>query len=115
MHKLAITERQTGEVTVLDLSGDILFGDGSAALRDSIRKALGAGNKNILLNFSNTRLIDSSGIGELVSGLIAINRENGHLKLLHLPERIRELLTITNLLTVFETFENEKEALGSYK
>jgi anti-sigma B factor antagonist len=115
MAELIISERKAGEVTILDMSGDVIFGEGNVALRRTIRSLLDTGKKNILLNFSGVRFVDSSGVGELVSALMAINRVDGQLKLLSLSKRIRELLAITNLLTIFDTFENEIEAVNSYK
>ena len=112
MAELIISERRTGKITILDLSGDIIFSVGNVTLHSAIRNALGAGRKNILLNFLGVRFIDSSGVGELVSALTAINRESGQLKLCNLQPRIRELLTITHLLTIFDTFESENEALA---
>ena len=115
MAELIISKRNVGNVTILELSGDITFGTGNVALRSAIRDELAANEKNIVLDFSEVRFIDSSGVGELVSGLTAVNRENGQLKLLNLPRRVRELLKITHLLTIFDAFENEDEALSSFK
>lgn len=115
MAELIISKRNIGDVTILDLSGDVIFGTGNVALRSAIRDALAANGKNILLNFSEVRFVDSSGVGELISGLTAVNRENGQLKLLKLPQRVRELLKITHLLTIFDAFENEDESLNSFK
>jgi anti-sigma B factor antagonist len=114
MIELNISERQANDITILDLSGDVTFSQGRAVLRSAIRCLLSEDKKKILLNFSGVCFVDSSGLGELVSGLIAINREDGQLKLLNLKQRIRELLTITKLSTIFEIFENERDALDSY-
>jgi anti-sigma B factor antagonist len=114
MDELDISERQANGITILDLSGDITFSQGNVVLRKNIRLLLSEGKKNILLNFSGVKFVDSSGIGELVSALTAINREEGQLKLLNLPSRIKELLAITKLSTIFETFENERDAQDSY-
>ncbi len=115
MAELNISERQVNNITIFDMSGDIIFGQGNVVLRSAIRRLLGEGKKKILLNFSGVGFVDSSGIGELVSGFTAVNREGGQLKLLNLTQRIQHLLVITKLLTVFDTFENERDALGSYK
>ncbi|HEX8288732.1 MAG TPA: STAS domain-containing protein [Pyrinomonadaceae bacterium] len=115
MAELIISKRSEGNVTILNLNGDVTFGTGNVVLRSAIRNALAANEKYILLNFSDVRFIDSSGVGELVSGLTAVNRENGQLKLLNLPRRVRELLEITHLLTIFDAFENEVEAVKSFK
>lgn len=114
MARLNIFERQIGDFTVFDLSGDITFGEGNIALRNAIRSALGEGKKKFLLNFGSVGYVDSSGIGELVSGFIAINRESGQLRLSNLPQRIEELLTICKLLTIFDICENESETIGGY-
>ena len=115
MAELNINERQAGDVTVLDMSGKITIGEGSVALRTAIRRLLEEGKKRILLNLAGVGYIDSSGIGELVSSYTAINKEGGQLKLLNLTQKIQDLLTITKLLTVFDVYDNETEALNSYK
>lgn len=115
MAELNINERQAGDVTVLDMSGKITIGEGSVALRTAIRRLLEEGKKRILLNLAQVSYIDSSGIGELVSSYTAINKENGQLKLLNLTQKLQDLLTITKLLTVFDVYDNEAEALNSYK
>jgi anti-sigma B factor antagonist len=115
MAELNISERQAGDVTVLDMSGKITIGEGSVALRTAVRRLLEEGKKRILLNVGGVSYIDSSGIGELVSSYTAINKEAGQLKLLNLTQKIRDLLTITKLLTVFDVYETEAEALNSFK
>ncbi len=114
MAELNISERQAGDVTILDLSGKITIGEGSVALRNTIRRLLGEGKNKILLNLGSIGYIDSSGIGELVSSFTAVNKESGQLKLLNLTQKIQDLLAITKLLTVFDVFDDEGEALGSY-
>jgi anti-sigma B factor antagonist len=115
MAELTINERQAGDVTVLDMSGRITIGEGSVALRTAIRRLLEEGKKKILLNLGGVGYIDSSGIGELVSSFTAINKEQGQLKLLKLTQKLRDLLAITKLLTVFDVYDDEQEALNSYK
>lgn len=115
MAELEIKERQAGDVTVLDMSGKITIGEGSVALRSAIRRLLEEGKKKILLNLAGVGYIDSSGIGELVSSYTAIDREGGQLKLLNLTQKLRDLLVITKLLTVFDVSDSEAEALNSYK
>ena len=115
MAELNINERQAGDVTVLDLSGKITIGEGSVALRAAIRRLLEEGKKRILLNLAGISYVDSSGIGELVSSYTAINKEGGQLKLLNLTQKIKDLLTITKLLTVFDVYESEADALNSFK
>ena len=115
MAELNINERQAGDVTVLDMSGKITIGEGSVALRTAIRRVLEEGKRRILLNLGGVSYIDSSGIGELVSSYTAINKEEGQLKLLNLTQKLQDLLTITKLLTVFDVYESEAEALNSFK
>ena len=115
MAELNINERQAGDVTVLDMSGKITIGEGSVSLRSAIRRLLEEGKKRILLNLSAVSYIDSSGIGELVSSYTAINKEGGQLKLLNLTQKIKDLLTITKLLTVFDVYDSEADALNSFK
>jgi len=114
MSDIKITERQAGDVTVLDLDGKVTIGEGSVALRTAIRRLLGEGKTKILLNLAGVGYIDSSGIGELVSSFTAVKKEGGTLKLLKLTQKIQDLLAITKLLTVFDVFEEEGEALSSY-
>lgn len=115
MAELNINERQAGDVTVLDMSGKITIGEGSVALRTAIRRVLEEGKRRILLNLAGVGYIDSSGIGELVSSYTAINKEGGQLKLLNLTQKLQDLLAITKLLTVFDVYESEAEALNSFK
>jgi anti-sigma B factor antagonist len=114
MADINISERQAGDVTILDLDGKVTIGEGSVALRNAIRRLLGEGKGKILLNLGGVGYIDSSGIGELVSSFTAVNKEGGTLKLLNLTQKIQDLLAITKLLTVFDVFENEGEALSSF-
>jgi len=115
MAELNIRERQAGDITVLDMDGRITIGEGSIALRSAIRRLLEEGKKKILLNLAGVGYIDSSGIGELVSSYTTINKAEGQLKLLSLTQKLQDLLTITKLLTVFDVYDNEGEALASYK
>jgi anti-sigma B factor antagonist len=115
MAELNIEERQAGDVTILDMKGKITIGEGSVALRTAIRRMLEEGKKKILLNLAGVGYIDSSGIGELVSSYTAIEKEGGQLKLLNLTQKLQDLLTITKLLTVFDVYESESEALNGFK
>lgn len=114
MADINISERQAGDVTVLDLEGKVTIGEGSVALRNAIRRLLGEGKNKILLNLGGVGYIDSSGIGELVSSYTAVNKENGTLKLLNLTQKIQDLLAITKLLTVFDVYDSEADALSSF-
>jgi len=115
MAELNISERQAGDVTVLDLGGKITIGEGSVSLRTAIRRLIEEGKKKILLNLSAVSYVDSSGIGELVSSFTTINREGGQLKLLKLSKKIQDLMTITKLHTVFDVYDEETEGLNSFK
>ncbi len=115
MAELNISERQVGDVTILDMDGKITIGEGSVALRTAIRRLLEEGKKKILLNLARVSYIDSSGIGELVSSYTSIGKEGGQLKLLNLTQKLQDLLTITKLLTVFDVYDSEQEALASFK
>ncbi len=115
MAELNIMERQVGDITILDMNGKITIGEGSVALRSAIRRLLEEGKKKILLNLAGVGYIDSSGIGELVSSYTAINNAGGQLKLLSLTQKLQDLLAITKLLTVFETYDDEEEAKASFK
>ena len=115
MAELDVKERQAGDVTILDLSGEVRMGDGSIALRDSIRKLADSGKQKLLLNLAGVKYIDSTGIGELIANYTTITRQGGQLKLLNLTDRIQNLLVITKLLTVFDSYDNEAEALKSFQ
>src|SRR5215467_1404153 len=115
MSQLSIKDRELGDVTILDLSGKITIGEGSVQLREAVRRLLDDGKKKILLNLGEVAYVDSSGIGELVSSYTTTNNNGGHLKLLNLTKKIQDLLMITKLLTVFETFDSEASALDSFK
>ena len=106
--------RQVDGVTVVDLSGRITLGEGSTILRDTVRGLLGRGQKKILLNLGDVNYIDSSGIGELVSGYTTVTNQGGQLKLLNLTKKVRDLLQITKLYTVFDVFDEETTAIRSF-
>ena len=114
MAQLSVKERQVGDVTILDLSGKITIGEGSVTLRETVRRLLDDGKKKILLNLGDVSYVDSSGIGELVSSYTTTNNNGGQLKLLNLTKKIQDLLMITKLLTVFETFDSEDTAVASF-
>jgi anti-sigma B factor antagonist len=111
---LHATHRDAGKVTVVDLSGRITLGDGSALLRKTVRGLLDDQRMEILLNLADVDYIDSSGIGELVSGFTAVKNRNGNLKLLHLTKKVRDLLQITKLFTVFDVYTDEGTAVRSF-
>ncbi len=111
---MKIETRTANGVTILDVSGKITLAEGSVDIRKSVRALLDAGRTNILLNLGDVKYIDSSGIGELVSSFTTVTNKGGKLKLLNLTLKIRELLAITKLLTVFESFDDEDEAVQSF-
>lgn len=114
MAHVTIHEREVGDVTVLDLSGKITIGEGSVQLREAVRGLLERGKKQILINLGGVDYVDSSGIGELVSCFTTTKNQGGQLKLLNLTKKIKDLLQITKLLTVFDTFDDEAEAIRSF-
>lgn len=109
-----MNNRQVGDVTVVDVSGRITLGEGSSELRDAMRDLVAKGNKKILLNLGDVSYIDSSGIGELVSGFTSVSNQGGQLKLLNLTKRVKDLLQITKLYTVFEVHDDEAAAIRSF-
>lgn len=109
-----LTTRQVGDVTVVDAVGRITLGDGASAFRDTVRDLAAGGNKKLLLNLAEVSYIDSSGIGEMVSGFTTVTNQGGQVKLLSLTKRVKDLLQITKLYTVFEVFEDEATAVRSF-
>lgn len=115
MAVLFATRREVGPITIIDLSGRIALGEGSALLRKTIRDLLEDGQTKILLNLGDVNYIDSSGIGELVSGFTAVRNRSGELKLLNLTKKVHDLLQITKLFTVFDVYSDESIAVRSYE
>ena len=111
---MKIEERVSEGVTILDISGKITIGEGSIEIKNKVRELLDAGSKNILLNLGEVGMVDSSGIGELVSSFTTVTNAGGELKLLNLTKKLKELLAITKLLTVFDSFTDEGEAIASF-
>lgn len=109
-----LNSRQVGDVTVMDLAGRITLGEGSSTMRDALKEAITKGQKKILLNLSEVSYIDSSGIGELVSAFTTVTNQGGQLKLNGLNKRVKDLLQITKLYTVFEVFDEESTAMRSF-
>jgi anti-sigma B factor antagonist len=112
---MEIVERTVSDVTVLDLKGKMTLGEGDELLKDKINSLLASGKKKLLLNLEAVPYIDSAGLGEVVRTYTTVSRQGGSLKLLNLTKRIEDLLSITKLLTVFDTFDSEAEAVQSYK
>lgn len=109
-----LTSRQVGDVTVIDAAGRITLGEGAIAFRETIRDMASKGNQKILLNLSDVTYIDSSGIGELVSGFTTVRNQGGQLKLVGLTKRVQDLLQITKLYTVFDVYDDESTAVRSF-
>jgi anti-sigma B factor antagonist len=109
-----LNTRQVGDVSVVDVAGRITLGEGSSALRDTLRDMVSKNQKKILLNLGEVSYIDSSGIGELVSGFTTVTNSGGQLKLLNLNKRVKDLLQITKLYTVFDVHEDEAGAIRSF-
>ncbi|MGA8223271.1 MAG: STAS domain-containing protein [Candidatus Acidiferrales bacterium] len=108
------TSREIGEIVIVDLSGKITLGEGSSMLRRTIRELLDRGKRKIVLNLYDVDYIDSSGIGELVSGYTTVRGLEGELKLLYLTKRVHDLLQITRLFTVFDVRSDEEDAIRSF-
>jgi anti-sigma B factor antagonist len=115
MSQLRILRRRIGEIEILDLDGSLTMGEDSVLLRNTARAVLAGGSTRILLNLEHVRYIDSSGLGELVSAYSTAKREGAKLKLVHLTERVHGLLQMTKLLTIFETFKTEEDAVRSFE
>ena len=111
---MQITERTVGDVMVLDVKGKITLGEGDEILKDKINSLVLQGRKKLVLNLADVPYIDSAGLGEIVRTYTTISRQGGQLKLLNLTKRIEDLLSITKLLTVFETHDNEADAVRSF-
>ena len=109
-----LTVRQIGDVVVVDAVGRLTLGEGSSTFRDTLRDLVAKGNKKIVLNLGEVSYIDSSGIGELVSAFTTVTNHGGRFKLLSLTKRVQDLLQITKLYTVFEVFDDEAAAVGSF-
>ena len=108
------TTREVGDVTVIDMDGRVTLGEGSALLRDLIRENLAKGRKKIVMNLAGVNYIDSTGLGELVSGYRLIKSEGGEIKLLNLNKKVTDLLQITKLYTVFDVHNQEAQAVASF-
>lgn len=111
---MQIAERAAGSVKVLDLSGQITFTDGDQQFKDKIHSLVHQGHRNILVNLANVTHVDSAGLGELVAAYTTVTKAGGSMKLVNLTKRLQDLLAITKLLTVFDTFDSEQEALKQF-
>jgi anti-sigma B factor antagonist len=109
-----IHERAIGDVTIIDVNGRMTLGEGQELLRDKVNSLIQQGQKKLVLNLAEVPYIDSAGLGEIVRTYTTVSHQGGALKLLNLTKRIQDLLAITKLLTVFETFDAEADAVGSF-
>jgi anti-sigma B factor antagonist len=114
MPEMRIVERQVGRAVILDFHGRIVIGEGENVLREAVTRLADSGNVNVLFNLADVPFIDSSVVGELVRSLTTVSRKGGTVKFLNLPPRIRNLLSMARLLTVFEAYESEDEAVRSF-
>jgi anti-sigma B factor antagonist len=112
---MLIEERSAGDVTILDLKGKMTLGEGDEVLKDKINSMVLQGRKKLVLNLADVPYIDSAGLGEIVRTYTTVSRQGGSLKLLSLTKRITDLLSITKLLTVFETYDSEADAVRSFQ
>src|SRR6187397_516938 len=112
---MQIEQRAVGDVVVLDLKGRVMLGEGDEILKDKVNSLLNQGRKKLVLNLADVPYIDSAGLGEIVRTFTTVSRQGGSLKLLSLTKRITDLLAITKLLTVFETHDNEADAIRSFQ
>lgn len=111
---MQIEERPSGDVMILDVQGKLTIGEGDELLKDKINSLIQQGHKKLILNLEGVPYVDSAGLGEIVRTYTTVSRQGGNLKLLNLTKRIEDLLSITKLLTVFDTYESEQEALNSF-
>ena len=111
---LTVSTRKSGAVTIIDLSGRITLGESTGTLRETVRKTLDEGSKNIVLNMGNVTYVDSAGLGELVGSFTSVSHAGGRLKLLNLQSKMKDLMQVTKLHTVFEVYENEAECVKSF-
>lgn len=110
-----ISERTAGGVTIVDVSGRITLGDGGdTTITDKLRSLVQQGRKNVVLNLADVAYVDSAGLGAIVHSYTTVKNQGGNLKLLNVTRRLHDLLSITKLLTVFDTYENEADAVNSF-
>jgi len=115
MKNLSITQRRNNSVVILDLKGRIIFGEETEGFHNALRQLVAKGEKKILLNFAGVSCIDSSGLGELVGGYVAVGRIRGEIKLLHLSRNVYELIECTRLSTIFDIYDDETKAIRSFR
>ena len=111
---MKIETRKKGDVTILDLKGKILIGEGIDELRNAINDAIQDNQTKLLLNFDQVPYLDSTGLGEVVRSYTSVKKEGGTVKIVNLTQKVKDLLSVTKLITVFETFEDEDKAVNSF-
>jgi anti-sigma B factor antagonist len=111
---MKIEKRKKGNVTILDLKGKILIGEGIGELREAINNSIKAKEKNLILNFDQVPYLDSTGLGEVVRSYTSVKKEGGMIKIINLTQKVKDLLSVTKLITVFDTFEDEDKAIKSF-
>ena len=112
---LTAKTRKVGDVSIVDLNGKITLGENTGILRDELRSLLAQGTKNIVLNMADVGYVDSAGLGELVGAYTTATNQGGALKLLHLQGKMKDLMQITKLHTIFPAYDDEKSAVASFK
>jgi anti-sigma B factor antagonist len=112
---MTVSERSVDNVTILDISGNVTLNDGAEQVRDKVRSVLQQGQKFLLVNLSKVSYMDSAGLGELVQAYSTVAKQGGKLKLVSPTKRLRDLLVITKLATVFDSFDDEAQAVASFK
>ena len=111
---MTIQERVVGSVTILDLNGKLVLGDGDMLLKDKIHSLVFQGHKQIILNLGGVSYVDSSGLGALVASFVTAKNNSGQIKLVSLTKRLQDLLAIAKLLTVFDCYDSDEEAINSF-
>ncbi len=112
---MRVTTRTRGDVTIVDLNGKITIGSGDIALRNAVHQAIESGAKKVLINLHEVTTIDSSGVGELVSAYTTATNRGIRLKLVNLPDKVADILTVTQLITVFDVYDSEDEAITAFQ
>lgn len=111
---MTVTERPIGSVTIIDVSGNVTLTDGADQVRDKVRSLMQQGQKHVLVNLAKVSYMDSAGLGELVQAYSTVSKQGGKLKLVSPTKRLKDLLVITKLSTVFESFDDEDAAVASF-
>lgn len=111
---MKLKKRKNGDVMIFDLKGKILIGEGIDELREAINDSIKANEKKLILNFRQVPYLDSTGLGEVVRSYTTLKKEGGMVKIINLTQKVHDLLSVTKLITVFETFEDEDKAVNSF-